>query len=166
MAAEFIVIQMPARELTACCCERARCSRPPSLCSHPPNRLSNPLLPFEHRELLIQGRRSGIVVLSTIGALLCAAAAALPCFRARGECVALAVRGAHASVCPSDFKKLWPRAVDKVPASSSVISLAASRGVHLPSPPPPPHCPSQLQDIAPCAQLHRNAAYMPLLPPK
>jgi len=26
---------------------------------------SHPLLPFEHRELLIQGRRSGIVVLST-----------------------------------------------------------------------------------------------------
>jgi hypothetical protein len=27
-------------------------------------------LPFEHRELLIQGRRSGMVVLSTTGALL------------------------------------------------------------------------------------------------
>lgn len=28
------------------------------------------MLPFEHRELLIQGRRSGLVVLSTIGVLL------------------------------------------------------------------------------------------------
>jgi hypothetical protein len=27
------------------------------------------MLPFEHRELLIQGRRSGMVVLSTIGLL-------------------------------------------------------------------------------------------------
>jgi len=31
---------------------------------------SHQMLPFEHRELLIQGRRSGMVVLSTIG-LLC-----------------------------------------------------------------------------------------------
>ena len=85
------------------------------------------MLPFEHRELLIQGRRSGMVVLSTIGLL----------YDQISYRFVLRVVLLVQFVClfchfpVADFKKLWPRSTDPKVFKNPVISLATSQGQFL-----------------------------------